>query len=292
MAESPDRSPIRTKPNYFYSIVSVTLVLFLLGFFALLLLQAQRLVTLFKERVNIIVELREAASPEQIAELRQQLQSSPFTKQGSIAFTSREDAAGIMQHEFGEDFLKLDLPNPFFDVLSFNVKARYMEADSLQAIRSLLREHDYVNDVFYQESLIDNIAANVHRIGYFALGIGFFFILVAIALIHNTIRLALYANRFLIKNMELVGASWEFISRPYLLRAVAHGALSGLLAVGILSGLIWLTQYRLPELQLLQNISGTLLLFVVLLALGILMTTLSTYYVVNKYLKMRIDDLY
>lgn len=292
MAEYADKYRRKTRPNYLYAIVSVAMVLFLLGFFGIILLQAQRLITVFKERVNLLVELQEGTPEAGIAALRASLNESPFIKEGSVQFISREEAAEIMREDFGEDFLKLDLPNPFYDVVTFNVKARYMERDSLSGIRSALRERAYVNDVFYQESLVDDIARNVRRIGYIALGIGLFFILVAVTLIHNTIRLALYSNRFLIKNMELVGASWSFISRPYLWRAVGHGLVSGLLAITALTGLLYWAQRDLPELDMLRAPYLLAALFAGLLILGVGITTVSTYYVVNKYLKMRVDDLY
>jgi len=292
MAELADNHRKKTRPNYLYAIVSVAMVLFLLGFFGLILLQAQRLITVFKERVNLLVELQEGTPREDIAVLQERLNKSPYIKEGSVEFISREQAAELMREDFGEDFLKLDLPNPFYDVITFNVKARYMERDSLSGIRLALLERSYINDVFYQESLVDDIARNVSRIGYIALGIGLFFILVAVTLIHNTIRLALYSNRFLIKNMELVGASWSFISRPYLWRAVGQGLVSGLLAITALTGLLYWAQRDLPELDVMQAPYQLLMLFGGLLILGIVITTASTYYVVNKYLKMRVNDLY
>ena len=292
MAGQTDRSGVKTKPNYLYSIISVALVLFLIGFFGLIIIQAQNLITVFKERVNLLVELVPGTAGLDIVAVQEGIEKSRFVKEGTMEFVSKEEAARIMQEDFGEDFLKLDLPNPFYDVITFNVKADYMQPDSLKAIRAVLTSNTHVNDVFYQESLVDDIAENITRIGYIALGMGLFFILIAAALIHNTIRLALYSNRFLIKNMELVGASWKFISRPYLWRAVLHGLLSGLLAIISLFGLMYWAQSKLPELSMMNSWMEYGALFGGLIVLGILITTLSTYYVVNKYLKMRIDDLY
>ncbi len=292
MAEYPERSSSRTKPNYFYSIISVSLVLFLLGFFSLIILNAQRLIKVFKERVNLLVEIEEGAPDEAIAQFGDDLKKRRYTLENSVRFIPREEAEQMMQEEFGEDFLKLDLPNPFFDVYLFNVQAAFMAPDSLTTIRNELRNYSFVHDVYYQESLIDEISRNVRRIGFFSLGVGLFFILVAVTLIHNTIRLALYSNRFLIKNMELVGASWKFISRPYLLRAVGHGFLSGLLAAAALAGLMYWAVHDLPELHSLFDPLAYGILFGGLLVLGIIITTMSTYYVVNKYLRMRVDDLY
>ena len=294
MAEQTDRTAIRTRPNYLYAIISVALVLFLLGFFGLIILQAQNLVTTFKERVNVMIEFKPGTQGADLASFQELLKKSDFTKAGSVEFVSKEEAVRIMQEDedFGEDFLKLDLPNPFYDVVTFNVNAGYMNTDSLSAIQTALRSYNFVSDVYYQENLVDEIAGNIRKIGFIALGVGLFFILVAAALIHNTIRLALYSNRFLIKNMELVGASWKFISRPYLWRAVLHGLLSGLLAILALTGLLYWSLTGLPELNMLSDPLPLGLLFGGLVLLGIVITTASTYYVVSKYLKMRVDDLY
>ena len=292
MSNSSGKPAVRTRPNYLYSIISIALVLFLLGFFCLVLLQAQRLVVSLKEKVNILVELREDNADEDKKQLQNYLDQAVFTKEGSVRYISREEAASLMQREFGEDFLKLDLPNPFFDVYSFNVKANYMQADSLQVIQTKIKAFSFVNNVYYQENLINEVANNLRRISYLALGIGLFFILVAITLIHNTVRLALYANRFLIKNMELVGASWEFISRPYLIRAVVHGLISSLIAIAaiaLLSG--WLKQ-QLPELRAVSSVQSLIFLFAGLVIAGVFINTASTFFVVKKYLRMRQDDLY
>lgn len=283
---------IRNKPNYFYAIISVALVLFLLGFFGMILLYAQRVVSLFKERVNILVELTADAGEEGRSTLETWLNDQSFVKKGSLAFTSKEEAARQMREDFGEDFIRLDLPNPFYDMLSFNVRASHMHTDSLSAIRTQIKSLSGVGEVYYQENIISKVGDNIKKIGYLTLGTALFFIFVAITLIHYTIRLALYANRFLIKNMELVGASWGFISRPYVVRAVQHGAFSGLLAAGALAGLVAWLHHSLPDLKDLQMTNGLVLVFLILIILGVLINTWSTYWVVKKYLRMRVDDLY
>ena len=292
MSDSLGKLAERNKPNYIYSIISIALVLFLTGFFCMILLQAQRLIIVFKERVNILIELKEDHTSEDKDLLQAYLTESAFLKENSVQYISREEAARMMQEEFGEDFLKLDLPNPFYDLYSFNVKADYMQADSLEQIQTSLKALSYTKDVYYQENLINEVANNIKRIGYIALGMGLFFIFVAITLIHNTVRLALYANRFLIKNMELVGASWEFISRPYLIRAALHGLISSVVAIGGLTLVLMGMESMLPELRSISGTFSLVLLYTGLIILGILINTISTYAVVNKYLRMRLDDLF
>lgn len=283
----------RSNPSYGISIVSVAMVLFLLGFFGLVLLQAQRLVTLLKEEINLIVEVRDEAGDEEVATLREYLESSSLIKPGSMEFISKEQGIELLKQDFGEDFLEAGLPNPLFDVFTFNVQSQYMNPDSLASIRTRLKaQWPAVSDVYYQKGMIETLSRNLRKMGWFALGISVLFLLVAFVLIHNTIRLALYSNRFLIKTQELVGASWEFISRPFLRRSVWNGILSALLGIAGLNAMLWLIQQQIPELKNLQDLTGILGVFGFLVLAGILITFSSTYYVINKYLKMRVDDMY
>ena len=280
------------RPNYGYTILSVSLVLFLLGFFGLVLLQAAQLSRSLKEGIDLIVELEESNGPEARERVTGRLRETPGVRPGTIRFISREEALRDMSEEMGEDLLKLDLPNPLFDVVTFNVRADYLRQDSLATIQADLRALAGVADVYYQESLIEKIAGNVRRLGWIALVAGLVFLLVAVFLIHANIRLALHANRFLIKTQELVGATWHFISRPYLRRSLRHGLLSGALTVVALFGTqLWL-QSRAPELDLFQRPGWTIGLYVAIILLGVLLNYFSTYYVVRKYLSLRVDELY
>ncbi|MBI5913896.1 MAG: hypothetical protein HY842_00845 [Bacteroidetes bacterium] len=286
------KKPPASKPNYFYTIVSVTLVLFLLGLFGLLVVQGQQMLKSLKEQVEIIVELKEESSAGSVDSLKQFLAGSVFFKENSARFISKEEGAAMMQDEFGQDFLKLDMVNPLYDVLIFNVKSSWMQADSMNRVREELRQLAFVNDVYYQESVTEAISTNFEKISFGVLAAGLFFVLVAIALILNTIRLALYANRFLIKNMELVGASWGFISRPYLKKSFWQGMLCSLLAIVGLALLLYLAFRDVPDFQESLNLPGIAVVFGVLFFIGFFITVPSTYYVVKKYLRMRVDDLY
>ena len=282
----------RTKPNYWYSIVSVAMVLFLLGFFGLMVIQTQQLIDVFKERVNILVEIEPGTTETDISSLLAELKQTDYLKAGTLNHISKEAAMESLRDDFGEDFMALDLPNPLYDVLTFNVEARSMNSDLLSQIKTNFKARDYVHDVYYQEGLVQVIAENVGKIGWFAFGFSLLFLLVAVTLIHNTIRLALYSNRFLIKNMELVGASWGFISRPYIKKSIWHGVLSAIIAIAALVFVLLLAQSEIAELKIVQNTIGTILVFLILLLVGILISGLSTYYVINKYLKMRLEELY
>lgn len=281
-----------TKPNYIYSIISVALVLFLLGFFGLLILHAQQLVNLFKEKVNVMVEIKPETEKKDIFILKKALEQQTYVKEGSVYFTSKEDAAELLKEDFGEDFMNLDMQNPLYDVINFNINAADLDQDRLAMIKKDIKSNEFVSDVYYQEGLVDSISGNIQKVGWLSLLIGGLFVLVAIYLIHNTIRLAIYSNRFLIKNMELVGATWSFISRPYILRSIKHGVLSALLAIAGLILLMAIARNDLPEMKALGNYGAFTSLFFALIFLGVLITSLSTYYVVQKYLKTSVDELY
>lgn len=282
----------RRNVSFFYSIIGVALVLFLLGIFGLVIIQGQKIVTQFKEKVNLMVEFKPDTKKTQIDLAIKQLESRQFIKEGSITFTSKDQAAELLREDFGEDFIKLGFNNPLYDVVTFNTKSEYMFSDSLAKIRGDLMNIPIVNDVFYQEGLVDNIETNIKKIGYISLIIGILFIFVAVTLIYNTIKLALYSNRFLIKNMELIGASWGFISKPYLIRSIKNGFWSALIAIFLLIGLLVFIQLDISAFDDSQASFEFSALFIGLIILGMLISGLSTFYVVNKYLKMRVDDLY
>ena len=168
----------RTRPNYLYSIISVALVLFALGFFAMAIFNARQLVRSLKERVNLIVELQPDVQKAEIESIRQWMEQRPFAIAGSVEFTSKEQAAEIMREDFGDDFLKLDLPNPLYDVITFNVKATYLDSDSLKAIRQHLVEQTGVVDVYYQEGLVNEIAENIRSVSLIAIVVLIFFIFI------------------------------------------------------------------------------------------------------------------
>lgn len=293
MSDLLGKSPTkRAKPNYAYSIVSVALVLFLLGFFGLILLQTQKLIDIFKERVAVLIEIAPGADALATETLMKDLQTMDYTKKETIKYISKEEAIHALQKDFGEEFMALDLPNPLYNVITFNVQSEFMKSDLLSQIKKNFKTRAYVNDVYYQEGLVNVIAKNMKKVSWFALGFSLLFLIVAITLIHNTIRLALYSNRFLIKNMELVGASWGFISRPYIKKSIWHGVLSAILAIGALLLVLLLAQREIVELKALQDFTNSIILFVSLMILGMLISGVSTWYVINKYLKMRLDDLY
>lgn len=282
----------RTKPTYLYAIISVALVLFILGFFAQTAIHGRKLVQLFKEKVDIWLELKSDAGPADVERIVATVRQQPFVKSETITFITREQAAASMKEDLGDASLLQDLPELMRDVVRFNVQADYLNNDSMFNWREQLRADTMVADLYYEAATTGNVGPNLEKLGWITLALGFLLIFAAVTLIHNTIRLALYSNRFLIKNQELVGASWEFISRPYIRRGILNGLLSAALAIAALITASTIMARQMPELRDLQDLNSTLAVYVGLIALGILISGLSTWFVVNKFLRMRVDDLY
>ncbi len=279
--------------SYLSAGISVSMVLLMLGLFALIFLQANALLRHMREHINLIIELKRDCSPENRKQLEAYLQQSPYLKKGSLQYVSREDAFRQMKEEFGDDLNVLAGINPMYDTYVFNVSSEYLDSTILKRMRTSLKSRfAFINDLYYEESLISMAAANLKKIGWGVLGAGLVLGVIALLLIHNAIRLSLQENRFLIKNMQLVGASWDFISRPYLLKSALAGFISGLVAVVLLELLRRSFLRQIPELAAIQDVSKIALTYGSLLIIGVLMYLLSTYWVVRKHLKMRVEDLY
>ncbi len=283
---------VKTKANYTYAIISVALVLFLLGFFGALLIHGSQLIRYFKENVAIMIEISPTADQKRIVQLKETLKNRTFVKNNSIEYTNKEEAAELLREDFGEDFMKFGFNNPFYDVISFNVNADYMQKDSLDAIVSLLKAEPIIVDVVYRENLVNDIGSSIGKLGWVGLLLSLSFIFIAFLLIHNTIKLALYSNRFIIKNMQLVGASWDFISRPYIRKGIRNGLISAMIAITALVFLMFIILNDIPELKAIRNPLALGILFLLLIFLGVTISGFSSYYTVKKYLRTKIDDLY
>lgn len=284
--------PSKRKPNYYYSIFSVALVLFLLGLFGLIVLNANALVRYFKENIEVSVELKNGTAKADITAFEQVLRKANYTKNGSIEFVSKEEGAALMKEAFGDDFAKYGLENPLLDVLHFNVKAAYVTPTELAKIKKELIAKDFVDAVFYEEVQVANVAKNVYKLGGITLLIGICFLFITFMLINNTVRLALYGNRFIIKNMQLVGATEQFIAKPYTVQSIKNGLLSGSLAALGLGGLAYWLYQVFPELVLFQDGIYLLILVFIIILLGVLVSVISTRLSVGRFLKISVEELY
>lgn len=282
----------RKKPTYFYAILSVALVLYILGFFGLMTLHGRKVVTLFKEKIDLWVELQPGIGQEDITRIVAEINAQPFVKESSVRFITRDQAAATMKEDLGEESLLEDAPDLLRDVIRFNVQADYLNNEVMLQWKESLKQDSLVADLYFEAANTANVGQNIQSLGLIALGIGLLLVFAAVTLIHNTIRLALYSNRFVVKNQELVGASWTFISRPYIRQGIVNGIWSAALASTALMATIWWLYHVMPDLRQLQDTNGVIVVILLIFLVGIIISGLSTWFVVNKFLKMRIDDLY
>jgi cell division transport system permease protein len=285
---------MKIKSNYIYALISMTLVLFLAGVFGSMIIQSQQLVKFFKEQMVLIAELENGYTTSDLDSLQQTIAAKDYVKPNSIEFTSKEDAAKIMQKEFGgeEDFGQLGLVNPLYDVITFYVKADSMNVASLKSIAHSLKQDSMINHISYEENMASNMSSYWDKIGWIGLSISLILIIVAVFLIIYAVRQALYTDRFIIKNMHLVGATPSFITRPYTRKGVIGGLLSAVLAcVGLLLVRSWIIG-QVPEISEHFPISSLSIVFVLLLSLGIVITAGSAWFTVRQYLKSDVNELY
>jgi cell division transport system permease protein len=278
------------KATYVYSIIGVALVLFLLGSLGWLVINAGQLSKTFKENIEISIILNDNTRDELALKLKDIIDQQPFTK--SSQFITKEKAAEQFKKDFGEDFLQVLDYNPLYTSVNFHLHSQYLHSDSLIKIERLIKQSNIVREVFYQKNLVDIMNSNVRRVGIVVLVISLFLIFSVIILIDNTIRLAMFSNRFLIKTMQMVGATRWFIAKPFNIRSVINGIISALLAIGGILLLKMFAEAWLPEIKALSSTKWMLILCSSILALGIVISFLSTHRSVIKYLRTQLDDLY
>ncbi|MGZ3823139.1 MAG: cell division protein FtsX, partial [Mucilaginibacter sp.] len=223
-------------------------------------------------------------------QLQKQIDANPMVKQ--TQYVSKELAARNLQKDLGEDFVKFLGYNPLSQSLDVYLKAEYANNAGIAKFKSELLKNPLVKEVKYQQSLVDQMNQNLTSISLIILGFTAIFIILSVALINNTIRLAIYSQRFLIKSMELVGATKSFIRKPFILYGVWHGILGALIAILILMLTLYLTQKQIPDLIVLQDYTEFIIVFVVVIGLGIFISAFSTFLAVNKYLRLKIYNLY
>ncbi|MBM3412359.1 MAG: hypothetical protein FJY19_03145 [Bacteroidetes bacterium] len=287
----PGKSSIRRgKPSYFMSILGVTLVLLLLGVIGWLVINATKLGDYFKESVEVRAELRGDLNPIDSATLYTYIANKPYVK--SIEFVNKEKAREIFLADGNKSWDGILDANPLPNSINFKVKQEYMNADSLVRIQADLQKQTYVSEMAYPKALVDNLNKNIKRISMILLSVALLLAAVVIALIDNTIRLAMFSNRFLIKTMQMVGATRWFIAWPMNKKAIVNGAVSGTIASGAVFVFVKIAESILPELKAIRDVYSLSLLFFALILLGIGITLFSTHRSVIKYLKMKLDELY
>ncbi|MCG8309598.1 MAG: permease-like cell division protein FtsX [Cytophagales bacterium] len=281
---------------YVSMIFSIALALFVIGLFGLLILQSNKLKDSIQENIAIQIYLDKSVTENDIIRINKLLKQKRYVlKEGdnsSVEFVSKEDAAKVFIERTGEDFIEFLGDNPLRDAFSVKIDPAYQQVDSLQNIKSDLGKIDSVFEIAYAQNLVQSINKNITKISLVLIGFTLVLLITIVVLINNTIKLALFSQRFLIRSMQLVGAKAGFIIAPFLRRAARHGIVAGMLASALLFILLTYANSVVEELKQLQSLNELLVLFGFMLALGLIIGMMSTYRAVKKYLKMSLDELY
>jgi cell division transport system permease protein len=280
----------RSTPSYFMAIVGVSLVLFLLGLLGWIVINANKLGENFRENVEVQVYVRENISAKDSAALVQYIAAQPYTK--SWEYLTKESAKKRFISDGNSDFSNVLDQNPLPASVDFHIRSEYANSDSLNKIKADLSQNLAVSEVQYNQKLVSKLNDYIRNISIVLLIIAVIISVLVIILIDNTIRLAMFSNRFLIKTMQMVGATRWFIAKPMDFRALVNGAISGLLAIGGIVGVIFIAERWVPEMRALRDYALLSVMFVVIILLGICISFISTHRSVVKYLKMKLDDLY
>ena len=282
----------RIAGSYFMSMMSIALVLFLLGVFALLMMHAQKLSNHLKENIGFEVVMNSNVKESSILKLQQELDSMPAVK--STEYITKEEAIRRLSEDLGEDFLQWlgNEENPLLPSIDVRFNADWANNDSINLIQAQLEKNKDVKEIYYQKSLVNLINQNVRRIGIALIIASLILLIIAITLIRNTIRLSIYSKRFLVRSMQLVGATPAYIRRPFIGSGITQGFFGALLADAFLALLLYGLTKRLPELTFVQDYTIIIGIFVGIIILGILLGGLSTRSALRKYLNADVDQLY
>jgi len=288
--KEPGFSKTRLRSSYLSLVVSVSLVLFLLGILGLVLINAKGLSDYFRESLSFWVMLDDDAREADIRLLQKDLDAKAYVK--STEYVSKDEAAAKMKDELGEDFISFLGDNPLPPSIDVYLLSEYTSPDSVAKIEKYILEYPFVKEVYYQESLLYLINENVNKISLFLLVISLFLFLIALTIINNTIRLSIYSKRFLIRTMQLVGATRSFIRKPFIIQSAFHGFLAALISMILLMGLLYMIEKEFFLMFTFESINMLILLGLAIIITGILINIVSTWFSVNRYLSISEDKLY
>ncbi|HET9487677.1 MAG TPA: permease-like cell division protein FtsX [Chryseosolibacter sp.] len=276
-------------------VISITLALFVVGLFGLLLIYSHQLEKQVRQNIRMQVYLKANVSETQRLEIKNKLLALDYVSKDEdqgIAFVSKEEAAKRFIAETGEDFTDFLGENPLRDAYLVGIEEKYHSREQMDKIKAEIQKMNGVYQVFYVEGLIESVNKNVANIALVLGGLILILLITVALLINNTLRIALFSQRFLIRSMQLVGARKWFIQKPFLVRAAGYGLLSGVLAGGIMWGVADYAQTKVVDLKVLHDQEQFLLLLGILLIIGILVAVLSTFFSIRKYLRMSLEELY
>lgn len=276
--------------SYFSVVLSIGLVLFLLGILGLLILNTKKMADHFKEQITISIFLKDEAKQSEIDQLQQSLLQAEHTK--TATYVSKEEAAEKHSEEIGEDFQDFLGYNPLKNSIDVQLKADFVTPEQIEEIADGLSEKTYVEEVSYDKPLVGLLSENVKKISFWILVASGIFTFIAFLLINSSIRLSIYSKRFIIKTMQMVGATKTFIRRPFIWTNVKLGMLGAVLAMAALAGALFYLDKNFPELQLFDDVDVLVVIFGAIFIFGILISLVSTFFATQRFLNLRTDELY
>ena len=280
----------RVITSYFSVVLSIFLVLFLLGILGLFVINSKRLSDNFKEEIAMTVFFKTEATDSVIKAFNSELKTAKFAK--SFEYVSKEKAAEKHMKVIGEDFMQFLGVNPLQNSFEIHLKADYVTNEGIAKIENRLRKNDMIADIVYDKQLVTLVNDNIKNISMWILIVSCVFALVSVLLINSSLRLSIYANRFIIKTMQMVGATKSFIRKPFIQRSVYLGLIGSALAIVALIGVLIYIQTTFPSLGILEDKLAIAIVLVGVLVLGVVITWISTFFATQRFLNLRTDDLY
>lgn len=282
----------KVNTSYITSVISISLVLFTLGVLGFFVINAKSISRYIRENIGFEIIMEQNTREADILHLQKMLDTKPYVK--STEYITKEEAARRLSDALGEDFTGFftDEDNPLLPSIDVRFNAEWANNDSLAKIQTFVLSNKGVKDVYYQKSLIHIINRNLRRISFILLGLSLLLLIIAVALINNTIRLAIYSRRFIIRSMQLVGATRTFIQKPFIIKGIVQGITSAVIALILLTAIIAGLWNNLPELKPLSSPEMLLFLYLFVLVTGMFVSGILTYFAVRKYLNLKPDRLY
>lgn len=279
----------RTRSSSVGTVIGISLVLFMLGILGYLLMNARAVEHWVKENLRVEIFLKREVKEVEVMQFRKELDTQEFTRE--TRFVTADEAAEQLKEDLGEDFLGVLGSNPLLPSIELKLDAAYAGPDSLAWIVGHLEKDARVDEVKYNKDVVANIDGNMRKLGLLLLAFAVLLLVIAVALINNTIRLAIYSRRFLIRTMHLVGATRWFIKRPFLGQSLWHGLVASVVAIGLLTGTVRLIVHFVPDMKDLIDPVMLAELFAGTVLLGLMISLLSTWFAVRRYLRMNTDEL-
>ncbi|MDH3381519.1 MAG: permease-like cell division protein FtsX [Flavobacteriaceae bacterium] len=280
----------KLRSSYFSVVVSIALILFLVGILGLLVLKTKKITDHFKEQIVVTVYFKDIAIDSEVESFKKEVEKAAYTK--SMTFISRDAAAEEFSKDIGEDFLKFLGKNPLKDAIDIVLNADYVAPEKIDKIEKQLLKNRVVEEVSYDKPLITLLTQNIQKVSFWVLVVSGVLTFMAVVLINNSIRLSIYSKRFIIKTMQLVGATRSFISIPFIIQSVKLGIIGAVISnIAVFIVVIYINKY-LPELLLLKDYGILITLFAGTIILGVLIAAISTFFATQRFLNLRTDELY